>query len=167
MSRLFLLSIIIILTLSAPTSALPKFLDTILVSIKKFANLGLGGLDFVRQIIEYRLHELPDTTPNDRQEYDFIVVGAGSAGAVIASRLTEIENLTVLLIEAGGHENLIIDVPVFAVFIQLWKPINWAYTDGPSDAYCLGMTNRICHVAMGRGMGGTSSLNYMLAIRGE
>jgi len=49
-----------------------------------------------------------------RPTYDFIVVGGGSAGAVVASRLSEMENWSVLLLEAGGDENEVSDIPTLS-----------------------------------------------------
>lgn len=59
-------------------------------------------------------------------EYDFIVVGAGSAGSVVASRLTEIGNWKVLLLEAGGHETEISDVPLLSLYLHKSK-LDWKY----------------------------------------
>lgn len=62
--------------------------------------------------------------------YDFIVIGAGSSGAVIANRLSEIDDWTVLVIEAGGEENLITDIP--AEDRNLWlSDYNWGYVSTP------------------------------------
>uniref|UniRef100_A0A1B0CHA6 Uncharacterized protein n=1 Tax=Lutzomyia longipalpis TaxID=7200 RepID=A0A1B0CHA6_LUTLO len=70
----------------------------------------------------------PESRPLDRRvvlsEYDFIVIGAGSAGAVVANRLTEVPDWNVLLLEAGPDENEISDTPSLAAYLQLSK-LDW------------------------------------------
>lgn len=59
-------------------------------------------------------------------DYDFIVVGSGGAGAVVASRLSEIADWKVLLLEAGGHETEISDVPLLSLYLHKSK-LDWKY----------------------------------------
>lgn len=114
----------------------------------------------------------PDARPVNVQtrllypEYDFIIVGGGSAGAVLANRLTEIENWNVLLLEAGGDETEISDVPLLAAYLQL-SQLDWKYKTEPSDSACLAMKNRRCNWPRGKVIGGSSVLNYMLYVRGN
>jgi choline dehydrogenase len=61
-----------------------------------------------------------------REKYDFIIVGGGSAGSVLANRLTEIEGWNVLLLEAGGHETEISDVPLLSLYLHKSK-MDWKY----------------------------------------
>ncbi|XP_063238140.1 glucose dehydrogenase [FAD, quinone]-like [Bacillus rossius redtenbacheri] len=100
------------------------------------------------------------------REYDFIVVGAGSAGCVVANRLTEVPDWTVLLIEAGREENYVMDIPILANYLQ-FSEANWKYKTEPSDTACLGHTNRRCNWPRGKVMGGSSVLNYMIYTRGN
>ena len=65
-------------------------------------------------------------------EYDFIVVGSGSAGAVVASRLSENPAWTVLLLEAGPDENILTEVPLFMAAVQL-SEIDWQFKTEPSS----------------------------------
>ncbi|VVC32223.1 Glucose-methanol-choline oxidoreductase,Glucose-methanol-choline oxidoreductase, N-terminal,Glucose- [Cinara cedri] len=99
-------------------------------------------------------------------EFDFIIVGAGSAGSVVASRLSEETKWSVLLIEAGGEEQFIMDVPLLANMLQ-FTDANWKYKTMPSNNYCLGFVNRQCNFPRGKVMGGSSVLNYMIYTRGN
>lgn len=99
-------------------------------------------------------------------EYDYIIVGGGSSGAVMASRLSEDEDKRVLLLEAGGSENILSDIPLAAATLQL-TPIDWAYQTEPQEASCFGLVNRRSRWPRGRVLGGSSVLNYMLYIRGN
>lgn len=71
------------------------------------------------------------------KEYDFIIVGAGSAGCVLANRLTEDGNWTVLLIEAGGPESIFTDVPLLAAYLQSTN-YNWGYMMEKQKGICMG-----------------------------
>ncbi|CAL7944275.1 unnamed protein product [Xylocopa violacea] len=119
----------------------------------------------------YRYDQLdPESRPIDRyplyQEYDFVVIGGGSAGAVVTNRLTEIPNWNVLLLEAGPDENEVTDVPSLAAYLQLTK-LDWKYKTEPTGRACLGMKGARCNWPRGKVLGGSSVLNYMLYVRGN
>lgn len=99
-------------------------------------------------------------------EYDYIIVGGGSAGAVLANRLSEEERFSVLLLEAGGNENILSDVPAIAGALQL-TDLNWRYKTEPQENACFAMNNRSSAWPRGKVLGGTSVLNFMLYVRGN
>nr|XP_012217942.1 PREDICTED: glucose dehydrogenase [FAD, quinone] [Linepithema humile] len=119
----------------------------------------------------YRYDQLdPESRPIDRyplyMEYDFIVIGGGSSGAVVASRLSEVSDWNVLLLEAGPDENEITDVPSLAAYLQLTK-LDWKYKTEPTGKACLAMKGGRCNWPRGKVLGGSSVLNYMLYVRGN
>ncbi|XP_025836404.1 glucose dehydrogenase [FAD, quinone]-like, partial [Agrilus planipennis] len=99
-------------------------------------------------------------------EYDFVVIGGGSAGAVVASRLSEIPEWKVLLVEAGGDEPPGAQVPAMVVNFQD-TPIDWAYQTESEPVACLGYPDEKCSWPRGKVLGGTSVLNGMMYMRGQ
>lgn len=98
------------------------------------------------------------------EEFDFIVVGAGSAGCVLANRLSEDGLHRVLLIEAGGGDaNPITKIPLTAGLAYYWKAINWNYEIEPQPH----MDNRSVPWPRGKLLGGSSSINGMMYMRGN
>jgi len=95
-------------------------------------------------------------------EVDYVVIGAGSAGCVLANRLTESGTAQVLVLEAGGEDrNLYIRVPAGAIKIP--KKYNWTYTAEPDAS----RNDIIEHWAAGKVLGGSSSINVTGWIRGH
>ena len=101
----------------------------------------------------------------DNAAYDYIVVGAGSAGAVIASRLTESGAYRVLLLEAGtkGSDHFWARVPVGTSKMIDDPAVNWCYQSEPDE----GSGGRRIDVPRGKMMGGSSSINGMVYMRGQ
>ncbi|XP_036345570.1 glucose dehydrogenase [FAD, quinone]-like [Rhagoletis pomonella] len=112
------------------------------------------------------LHALYNDAPRQNATYDFIIVGAGPAGCVLANRLSENPNWTVYLIEAGGVEGIFHQVPVLSAFLQ-GTHSNWGYKSTPQKRACYGMYNNECFLPRGKVLGGTSSINYMIYNRGN
>ncbi|XP_053617639.1 glucose dehydrogenase [FAD, quinone]-like isoform X2 [Plodia interpunctella] len=125
--------------------------------ITSFMNFVVDGTD--------QLDNEPPDVVNLLSEYDFIVVGAGTAGCVLANRLSEIPEWKVLLVEAGVNENFVMDVPLVANYLQ-FTPANWKYKTKPSNKYCVGFENKQCNWPRGKVVGGSSVLNYMIYTRG-
>lgn len=95
--------------------------------------------------------------------YDYIIVGAGSAGCVLANRLSEDPKNSVLLIEAGGSDKRMwIEMPLGYAFTFTDKRVNWKFTASP-DA---GLNGRMAYWPRGRVLGGSSSINAMAYYRG-
>ena len=96
--------------------------------------------------------------------YDFIVIGAGSAGCVLANRLSKDSSNKVLLIEAGGTDRrFYVLMPIGYGKTYYQKEVNWMYMAEPSP----GANNRSSYWPRGKLLGGSSSINAMVHIRGN
>ena len=100
--------------------------------------------------------------PSEREEFDVVVVGAGSAGCAVAGRLSEDPTLTVLLLEAGGSDD-VLEVQVPAGCYKVWRTRrDWNYTTEPQP----GLGGRKLFWPRGKLLGGSSSINAMIYMRG-
>ena len=99
-----------------------------------------------------------------RKGYDYVIVGGGSAGCVLASRLSEDASASVLLIEAGGRDSHpLIHVPLGMGKMHEYDMFNWGYHTDPEPA----MNGRAIEAMRGKVLGGSSSINVMAYTRGN
>ncbi|XP_075724109.1 glucose dehydrogenase [FAD, quinone]-like [Rhipicephalus microplus] len=101
-----------------------------------------------------------------KEQYDYIIVGGGFAGFVIANRLSANPDVTVLLLEAGGLETASRQIPVIAAY-NVGGHDDWAYSTVPQKNACLSFHEHRCPLPRGKVLGGSGVLNYMLYVRGN
>lgn len=144
------------------------FILSVFVCFQSIHCFGLGDdflPSFLTFLLDYKASEnfekLDERKDGKSTRFDFIIVGAGSAGCALAARLSENPKWNVLLLEAGGPESYLMDIPGFVNFWQLNNQVNWGYRTMPSNSSCLAMNDNRCKWPRGKVMGGSSVLNYM------
>jgi len=97
------------------------------------------------------------------QDYDYLILGGGTAGLTIAARLSENEDVTVGVIEAGKNklDDPLVDTP--AAFLQMFgnEEYDWKYMTTPQIS-ASGKKDKEHHVVRGKMLGGSSGINYMM-----
>jgi choline dehydrogenase len=97
------------------------------------------------------------------ESFDYVIVGAGSAGCAVAGRLSEDPGVSVLVLEAGGRDRSP-NIKIPAAFSKQFRTkLDWDYSTGPEP----NLNDRLLYVPRGRGLGGSSSMNAMMYVRGR
>ncbi|XP_069680591.1 glucose dehydrogenase [FAD, quinone]-like [Periplaneta americana] len=101
-----------------------------------------------------------------QDDYDFIIVGGGTAGCLLAARLSEVSNWKVLLLEAGFSEHFFNDIPLIGPMFIL-SPYNWGFRAEKSDKFGLGLKDGRLIYPKGKGLGGSSLINAQIYTKGN
>ncbi|XP_057654062.1 glucose dehydrogenase [FAD, quinone]-like [Diorhabda carinulata] len=134
-------------------------------------------VDYVNNYIDYTIHySLPtnnsylvnvnDSRIHDYGTFDFIIVGAGTAGTLLTRRLTEITDWNILLLEAGNNGNNFTDIPFMNLFTRN-SEYNWGFKTIPQNNSCLGMVDHKCVYPTGKGLGGSAIIGDSVYARGN
>ncbi|KAM3960387.1 LOW QUALITY PROTEIN: neither inactivation nor afterpotential protein G [Aphomia sociella] len=100
-------------------------------------------------------------TVKPEKRYDYIIVGAGTAGCVLASRLSEDPKVTVLLIEAGDHMSYFTKIPLMPTAAQQ-GPNDWSVHTAPQKYSSFGIRSQTQILPRGKGLGGSGQINFLL-----
>ena len=132
----------------------------VLLSLPTLIQIYLGY--FLQNVIARIL----PTNVSNKDEFDFIVVGAGSGGSTVAGRLVE-HGYKVLLVEAGPPKHYLQSIPGLHTSFIVNSPYVWNYMAGPHEHMCKTCRGRKTKNYHGKSLGGSSALNFMQYVRGN
>ncbi|BFZ09698.1 hypothetical protein BsWGS_12737 [Bradybaena similaris] len=126
-----------------------------------------SGVLMVGLLVQRKLKQVPDFVTDVHPEYDYIIVGAGSAGCVLANRLSDTPSQKVLLLEAGTDDRLhpTVSIPIHA-YSSAHSSVDWDYYTVPQKHALKGFTDQRGWWHRGKILGGTSNVNEMMYLRG-
>ncbi|XP_035714022.1 glucose dehydrogenase [FAD, quinone] [Folsomia candida] len=154
-----------------PSNTILNFLNTIPIPRIVIANLKnfIVRITTVLALFNHGFDSAMDPNPLFRSSnnYDFIIVGGGSAGAVVANRLSANPNFKVLLLEAGGNPTVLNSIPAMATYNLHHPDTDWMTPSEPLTTSCLACKDNLITIARGKILGGSSSLNFMVYMRGN
>ncbi|XP_057669060.1 glucose dehydrogenase [FAD, quinone]-like [Diorhabda carinulata] len=139
--------------------------------VKQFRS-GIGSLCQWSDTYKYEQKNYEKSTFNntlalgDAEEYDFVIVGGGTAGLTLAHRLSEEPRWKILVLEAGGLETPITEVPAMQPQLQT-TGYTWGYKTCAQKHACLGSVDNKCLVVKGKALGGDTAINDLLYTRGH
>ena len=142
------------------------------ISVSDSALRGLSAVHFAISSVFLQLAGPWPNTKASKSEYDYIIIGAGTAGSTLAARLSEDSSITVLLVEAGPvDKHMLVETPMSVPFLQGTER-DWQIEIEPQKGACLGMPcvknpehrgkSGCCRWPLGKGLGGGSTINYMV-----
>jgi len=126
----------------------------------------ISSISFINYWLEYLEFIIQGDQVPDLTLFDYVIVGGGSAGCVLAHRLSEQPEIKVLLLEAGGAPSFLTGVSALTPSLQM-SSYDWQHVTVPQVGACGAMLGNKCKWPSGKMLGGSSGLNYMLYVRGH
>ncbi|CAL8073808.1 unnamed protein product [Orchesella dallaii] len=136
------------------------------IRILDFLVVNLSTIYMINYYMELQMDQVKMRYESAQDTFDFVIVGAGSAGCVLANKLSE--KHSVLLLEAGGdHHQPLINAPVMFFNNQNRFPHDWQYQTVPQSNSSFAFKNNVTLWPAGKGLGGSGLINGMIYIRGS
>ncbi|XP_074037663.1 L-sorbose 1-dehydrogenase isoform X2 [Leptinotarsa decemlineata] len=130
--------------------------------VKRLAKLieeGLTNATTYEPLTNANMFKPTDDKVTEYGSFDFVIVGGGTTGSVIARRLSERNNFTILVLEAGRWPDYSLLQFLSYLYPSTLSEYNWGFMSVPQTGACQGMVDKRCRTSLGKGMGGTTLIN--------